>query len=61
MQEKKNPPKMEIIFREIEREKNNFCVQENYVQNKIENCKFIVIGGELEKLKIKEDNGIQEK
>ena len=50
------------FFQERLRERNIiFCVWENYVENEVENCKFIVRGGELEKPKIKEDKGIQEK
>ena len=53
---------METLFREIERERKIiFCVQENYVQNEIEKCEFIVRGGELEKPKINEDKEIEEK
>ena len=50
--------------REREREKNKrkklLCIK-NYVQNERENCKFIVRGGEYEKLKLKEDKWIEEK
>ena len=61
MQEKKIHQKWKFFLERLRERKIIFCVQENYVQNEIENCKFIVRGGELEKPKIKEDKGIEEK
>ena len=44
---KKNPPKNEKQNFKKEKEREiTFCVWERYVQNGIENCKFIVKGGE---------------
>ena len=52
---------LRVREREREKKRNNLLCMKNYVQNERENCKFIVRGGEYEKLKLKEDKWIEEK